>query len=125
MTMYHFLDKFFFVFHSSIIVFNLTGWIWKKTRLLNLISLLITFLSWFFLGIWYGFGYCPCTDWHWQVREKLGYYNMPSSYLEFLIESITGVNVNSRLVDIFAVIFLLSAIFISTYVNFRNFKRRK
>ncbi|MCP2519660.1 DUF2784 domain-containing protein [Candidatus Aminicenantes bacterium AC-708-M15] len=123
--MYYFLDKFFFVFHSSIIVFNLFGWIWKKTRLLNLITLLLTFFSWFFLGIWYGFGYCPCTDWHWQVREKLGYYDMPSSYLEFLIESITGLNVSSKLVDIFAVIFLLFAICISTYVNFRDFKRRK
>ncbi|MCP2598230.1 hypothetical protein NLC36_02630 [Candidatus Aminicenantes bacterium AC-335-L06] len=59
------------------------------------------------------------------MREKLGYYDMPSSYLEFLIESITGLNVSSKLVDIFAVIFLLFAICISTYVNFRDFKRRK
>jgi len=121
--MYYFLDKFFFVFHTSIIIFNITGWIWKKTRLLNLILLLSTLFSWFFLGIWYGFGYCPSTDWHWQVREKLGYYDMPSSYLEFLFESITGVNVNAKLVDVLAVLFLGLALTASIITNIRDFKR--
>jgi len=123
--MYYFLDKFFFVFHTSIIIFNLTGWIWKKTRLFNLILLSSTFFSWFILGIWYGFGYCPSTDWHWQVREKLGYYDMPSSYIEFLIESFTGLDVNAKLVDIFAVVFLLLALTASIITNVRDFKRRK
>jgi len=123
--MYYFFDKFFFVFHTSIIIFNLTGWIWKKTRFFNLILLSLTFFSWFILGIWYGFGYCPSTDWHWAVREKLGYYDMPSSYIEFLIESFTGLDVNAKLVDIFAVVFLLFALTASIITNVRDFKRRK
>ncbi len=123
--MYYFLNKFFFVFHTTIIIFNLTGWVWKKTRLINLIALLLTFFSWFILGIWYGFGYCPSTDWHWQVREKLGYYDMPSSYIEFLIESFTGLDVNAKLVDIFAVLFLLLALTASIITNIRDFKKRK
>ena len=50
MLLYHFLDKFFFVFHSSIILFNLFGWIWRKTRRWNLLLILLTAASWTFLG---------------------------------------------------------------------------
>jgi len=77
MGVYNFLDKFFFVFHSLLILFNLSGWMWKKTRRLNLVLLLLTGFSWTILGIWYGFGFCPSTEWHWQVRMKLGLPDMP------------------------------------------------
>ncbi|MBT3271653.1 MAG: DUF2784 family protein, partial [Spirochaetales bacterium] len=54
------------MFHSCVIIFNLTGWIWRKTRIPHLILIGLTAFSWFVLGIWYGFGYCPSTDWHWR-----------------------------------------------------------
>jgi len=123
--MYAFLDKFFFVFHSSLILFNLFGWIWKKTRKANLIVLLMTAFSWFILGIWYGFGFCPCTEWHWQVRVKLGYYDMPSSYTKFLIDSLTGADVNAKLVDIFALLFLLLALLASVLTNVRDWRKKQ
>jgi len=44
----------------------------EKTRKANLILLLLTGLSWFGLGIFYGWGYCPLTDWHWKVLRELG-----------------------------------------------------
>lgn len=123
--MYYFLDKFFFVFHSFIILFNLFGWIWKKTRKANLILILLTLGSWFILGIWYGFGFCPCTEWHWQVRMKLGYYDMSSSYLVFLIKSITGLKVERHLVDIFAVAFLSAALGASIYTNWKDWRQQR
>ena len=123
--MYYFLDKFFFVFHSFIILFNLFGWIWKKTRKANLLLILLTLGSWFILGIWYGFGFCPCTEWHWQVRIKLGYYDMSSSYLVFLIKSLTGLEVERHLVDIFAVAFLVTALGASIYTNWKDWKKQK
>ncbi len=122
--MYSFLNLFFFVFHTSIILFNVLGWIWKKTRLANLTLLFLTAFSWFFLGIWYGFGYCPCTDWHWQVRMKLGLYDRSSSYLEFLFETFTGLDVSRALVDVFALVFLVSAFCISLILNIRDWKKR-
>ena len=122
--MYTFLDKFFFVFHSFIIVFNLFGWTWKKTRKANLIVLLLTAFSWFFLGIWYGIGYCFCTEWHYQVRMKLGYFDMPSSYVKFLIDSVTGLDVNAKLVDIFTLIFFLLALIASIRTNVRDRRNR-
>lgn len=125
MTMYIFLDKFFFVFHSSLIIFNLFGWIWKKTRLANLVVLLSTAFSWFILGIWYGFGFCPSTEWHWQVRVKLGLYEMSSSYIEFLIESLTGLDVSRKFVDIFALVFLILALLASILTNARDWRKKK
>jgi hypothetical protein len=100
------------------------GWAWKKTRRANLVVLLLTVLSWFFLGIWYGFGYCPSTDWHWQVRMELGHYDLPPSYLTFLIQSFTGLEPNKTLVDIFAVFFLFFALAASVWTNFRGWKYR-
>ena len=123
--MYVFLDKFFFVFHSMLIVLIIFGWIWRKTRVINFIVVLLTALSWTVLGIWYGFGFCPCTEWHWQVREKLGYFDMPSSYTKFLIDSLTGLDVNEKLVDILAVSFLVLALFFSVFTNVRDWRGRQ
>ncbi len=123
--LYAFLDKFFFVFHSFLIVFNLFGWVFRRTRKANLVALLLTASSWFILGIWYGFGFCPCTEWHWQVRMKLGHYDMPPSYLVFLIESFTGQTASKALVDVFAVAFLFLAIFASFFCNIRDWRKRR
>jgi hypothetical protein len=123
--MYEFLNVFFFIFHTVLILFILLGWLWSKIRKINLAVVILTVFSWFFLGIWYGFGYCPCTDWHWQVRMRLGYYDMPSSYLAFLIQSLFGLNVNKTLVDVFAVVFLFLALFATLFTNYRDWKNRK
>src|SRR5271154_2119297 len=98
MALYHFLDYFFIFFHTIILLFNLLGWIWKRTRQWNLLLLLITAFSWFGLGIWYGWGFCFCTEWHWQVREHLGYHDVSTSYTHFLILKLTGINLSQHLV---------------------------
>jgi len=116
------LNLFLFVFHSGLILLNLLGWAWKKTRRANLVLLLLTVFSWFILGIWYGFGYCPCTDWHWQVRSRLGHVDMSPSYLVFLIRALTGLEIEKALVDVFAVTFLLSAVAASAYLNIRDIR---
>jgi len=118
------LDKFFFIFHSSLIVFNLIGWAWKKTRPAHLIVTTLTALSWFGLGLWYGFGYCPSTDWHWQVRYRLGYQDLPDSYLQFLFELLTGQTIAPQLVDTVAVVALLGALGISIILNYYHWKHR-
>ena len=68
----------FFVFHTLWIVFKCLGWACRRTRRWQLATISLTALSWFGLGIWYGWGYCPFTDWHWQIRERLGYHDPPS-----------------------------------------------
>ena len=115
--MYQFLDIFFFVFHTCLIMFNLFGWIWKATRKLNLLTLSGTAFSWIILGIWYGFGYCPCTHWHWMVRRELGYFDMPNSYIKFLIDELTGLEFAAYTVDLWTAILFFSALVVSIYVN--------
>jgi hypothetical protein len=121
--MYELLDIAFLIFHSGLILFNLFGWIWEVTRRWNLATLLLTAFSWFGLGIFYGWGYCPCTHWHWLVRRELGDYSMPDSYIQFLIREVTGLQLKAELVDVATFIFLFTALTISLYVNVRDFEK--
>lgn len=77
------------------------------------------------MGIWYGFGYCPLTDWHYQVRMKLGHYDMPESYIKFLIQSIFGVDINQGLVDIVAFYILVLALGTSALLNIRDWRKSR
>src|SRR3954469_1950050 len=109
MVWYQFLNYFFFCFHTALIFFNTFGWIFRKTRRWNLLTLLLTAFSWFVLGIWYGWGDCFCTDWHWTVRQRLGYVDKSNSYVHFLLLKLTGINFRPQLVDTFtAIIFFIS-----------------
>jgi hypothetical protein len=92
------LDVAFFVLHTSWIGFNCVGWIWRRTRPWHLATVSLTALSWFGLGILYGWGYCPCTDWHWQVRARLGHQD-PPSYISLLIGELTGIELSQALAD--------------------------
>jgi hypothetical protein len=122
--MYAFLNVFFFIFHSALIVFSLSGWLWKKTRVANLVVLSFTGFSWFILGIRYGIGFCPSTEWHWQVRLRLGYNDMPKSYVKFLIDSLTGLDMNAILVDILTLAMFFVALFASVVTNARARRKR-
>lgn len=118
--MLKFLDIFFTVFHTGLVIFNLFGWIWKKTRRLNLICLLLTAGSWALLGIFYGFGYCPLTDWHFSILTNLGYTDLPTSYLSFLFTRLTGLPIDQSLVDTLTLWGLVLALILSIYLNFRH-----
>lgn len=116
--MYNFLDVFFLIFHSALILFNLFGWIYRKTRRLNLIILVLTGLSWFVLGIFYGMGYCPLTDWHWQVLDHLGKTSPYSSYVQYLLERILGIHISSLRADTITMVCYFTALLLSVYTNF-------
>lgn len=88
------LDKTFLVLHTALVVFNMVGWAWRRTRTAHLITLGATAFSWFVLGAFYGWGYCLCTDWHFAVRRRLGYDDPESSYLQFLINRLTGAGID-------------------------------
>lgn len=119
------LNKFFFIFHSGLIAFILFGWAWKKTRAGNLAVIMLTAFCWFILGIWYGYGYCPSTDWHWRVRSRLGIRDLPESYTKFLVDSFSGGDISQRLVDICTLILLISALIFSLTLNIRDWRRKR
>jgi len=120
---YHAADIFFLVFHSSLTVFNSLGWIWKKTRKLNLITLSLTGGSWFILGIFYGLGYCPLTEWHFQILKKLGETNLPTSYIKYLAHRISGIAFDAELVDTLTVTVFFVSLIISIVWNIHDWKK--
>ena len=122
--MYPFLDLFFMAFHTVQIVFNLTGWIWKRTRRFHLGLMTLTLFSWFGLGWFYGFGYCPSTDWHWQIKEAMGETGLPNSFIKYYMDLLTGRDWDPDLLDASVVFFGVAALGISACVNWRDWRRR-
>ncbi len=122
--MLQFLNVLFFVFHTLWMLFNCVGWIWRRTRPWQLGTVLLTALSWFVLGYWFNWGYCLCTDWHWRVRDQLG-YPRDHSYTHLLVLQLTGLDLPVRVIDgitlgVFAVVALLGVL-----LNVRDFRRRR
>jgi Protein of Unknown function (DUF2784) len=123
---WHILDIFFVIFHTLLIVFNLFGWIWKRTRILNLIVLTLTGASWLFLGLLVGtLGYCPLTGWHFRILEKLGKTDLPDSYIKYLADRLSGLDFNPSFVDKITLYVFLAAFVISLSLNVRDFIRNK
>ena len=122
-NLYLFLDYFLIFFHTFLIFFNLFGWIWKRTRKINLISLSIVAFSWLVLGIWYGIGYCPLTDLHWYIKFLIGETDLPYSYIKYLVDFYSNTNSDPVLIDyITAISFTLSFLF-SVYLNILDVKK--
>ncbi len=125
---YRITDIFFMIFHTSLIMFNLTGWIWKRTRTLNLVLIGLTGISWLVLGLIVGtLGYCPLTDWHFRVLEKLGQTGLPDSYIKYLADRLTGMDFNAPMIDKLTLYVFLAVLVISVSLNIRDFhlKRHK
>jgi hypothetical protein len=106
-------------------LFNCFGWAWKKTRRWNLVTLLLTAASWFIIGIWYGWGYCFCTDWHWTVREKMGLYDQSNSYVHFLLLKLTGINFQKDLVDKVTLIVFFISLGLSSWLNIVDYRKNR
>ena len=121
--MLRFWHFFFFTFHLLVIFFNLAGWIWKPLRRVHLAVVFLTLGSWTILGFWYGFGYCPLTDLHWDVLHKMGKTDLPNSYLKYLFDTLTGMDWNAKLVDALAVGGIVFGLVMSVWLNF--FKKSK
>jgi hypothetical protein len=116
--MLYLLDIFFSLLHIALIGFNLLGWIWPRTRKAHLITIAATGASWFLLGIWFGLGYCPITDWQWAIKEKLGERNLPASFIKYMGDKITGHDLDPDFVDTLTLSCFIAAVVLSIYFNF-------
>lgn len=118
------LDFLLLSFHLALVAFNLLGWIWPRLRRLHLITLTATLLSWFGLGALYGWGYCPSTDWHWQIKRARGVEELPSSFITYYLDRLTGISWDPGLVDAVVVIVTVAVWTLSLYLNVRQARRR-
>jgi hypothetical protein len=113
------------IVHLAIVFFNLFGWIPKQTRKAHFISIVLTAASWFLLGIWFGMGYCPFTEWQWNVKEQLGEKDLPPNFIEYMAEKLTGYDFSYAFVNkVIAISFTIAAL-LSVYVNFIRQRIRK
>jgi hypothetical protein len=71
----------------------------RETRQLHYFLALLILVSWYGLGIFYGFGYCLITDIQWRIKRLLG--QMPSTeyYIKYMIDKITGLNTRANFVN--------------------------
>lgn len=113
-------DFLFTLLHLLIIGFNLLGWIWPSTRKLHFVVVLLTAGSWFILGIWFGLGYCPITDWQWQLKESMGETNLPNSFIKYYADKLSGRDIPSDFIDALTAIGFALAAGLSVYLNFNR-----
>jgi hypothetical protein len=112
------LDLLLTLVHLLIIGFNLFGWIFPRARKFHLAFIILTALSWFVLGIWYGIGYCPVTDWQWRIKEQLGEQHLPPSFITYFAEKIFQTEFSDALVNTLTLVLFLAAAVVSIYLNF-------
>jgi hypothetical protein len=122
--MLQFLNIAFLVLHTSWVLFVCLGWIWKRTRWWHLVAVGLTAVSWFGLGIWHGWGYCLCTDWHWQIRDEMG-YPRDHSYIHYLILEITGIHLPPDSADAATGAVFVVASLLTIALNARDFRKRR
>lgn len=114
----------FFMFHTAWMAFTCLGWAWRRTRRWQLAAVCLTAASWFGLGLRYGWGYCPFTDWHWQIRARLG-HDDPPSYIQLLVRDLTGIDLSPVVADGLAVMTLAVVALLSVVLNVRDWRASK
>ena len=114
------LNILFFVFHTVLIFFNVAGWAWRATRRWNLLTLGLTAVSWFAMGLWYGIGYCICTDWHMQVRRAMGIYDPESSYVQLRFRCLLGIHASTGFVNALCGLVFAFSLAMSVGLNWRD-----
>jgi hypothetical protein len=70
-------------------------------------------------------GYCPLTDWHFNILESLGKSELPVSYIKYLADRITGLNFNETVIDAITLWGLVVSLVISIILNIRDWLSRR
>jgi Protein of Unknown function (DUF2784) len=121
----HAIDVLFFGFHTALILFNLVGWVWPQTRRLHFFCIAGTLFSWVAMGAFYGFGYCLCTDWHFQVRRSLGLPVFGQTYLQLTSQVFLGIELSQTVSNLLAGGGLLLILLAMVVVGVRQRWQRK
>ena len=104
------LNYFYHFIHIFVIIVATFGWTLAKLHKLQIAVIFSILLSWIGGGLFFGFGYCFLTDWHWQVRRRLGIVDDPHSYTKLIFDMISGEDTAPKLVDTLTVAGLLIGI---------------
>lgn len=109
-------DIFFDVLHISVIFFNLFGWIWTATRMAHRWLFGATAVCWLGIGAWYGtIGYCPLTDWHWDIKQARGGERLSISYIDYLLQK-AGIHADPAYIDVGVASVFVTVLVITLYL---------
>ena len=93
------LDGAFLWGHLFLAFFNVFGWIPKLTRHVHRWCVCITAFCWLAVGAYYNnIGYCPLTDWHWQIKRARGETELPHSFITYILNQV-GIFPSPQIVD--------------------------
>lgn len=123
--LYHFLDYFFLIFHTLLVLINVLGWVFKKTIKIQRIALLLTLFSWLVLGFTYGWGYCILTDWHWDVLRELGQTPSESAYIQYLFKRLLNITISRSFSDTITILGLIFGAAGAVFRYIQNYKKLK
>lgn len=90
---------FFHIVHLAIILFFLFGWLSEKTIIAHCILSALILFSWCVLGLYFGFGYCLCTDIQWRIKRKMGEQPSTEYYIKYILDKLTGLDTNPKTVN--------------------------
>jgi len=93
------LDFLFHVMHIFIILLFLFGWMLEITRFAHYILAILILVSWYGLGMIYGFGYCVITDTQWKIKKLLGQQPHTEYYIKYLMDKATGLDTNPNKIN--------------------------
>lgn len=105
------------ILHLVIVAVLVFGWIHPKTRTLHRWAVSITAFCWVAVA-WVmdkKLGYCPVTDWQWQIKRLRGEKNIPSSYVDYLLQKF-GLHFNPELIDLGALVVFGGIILITLFL---------
>ncbi len=98
------LDILLTALHCSIVLFITCGWLKPSWRKGHLIFITFVLFAWLVIGAWIGtIGYCPITDWHWDVKRALGETQLPASFIKYLVDKTLGINSDRFVIDLLTV----------------------
>ena len=117
---YRLIDGLFHSVHIFIILFVATGWIFSALLPYHLALISLTLACWFILGIWFGFGYCPISDWHWKFKGAVGEGRPDGSYIYVVLQRFSQRKLNAAVVDKVVLIGTLAIMGISLFLNLRT-----
>ncbi len=114
---YKFLNVFLHIFHISVIAFIAFGWMFRITRLLNLLMIIGSLASWFLLERILGTDYCPITYVHWKLKEKMGVRVDSDSFVKYWLDRICRRDFSSEKIERTLTAVTISIGFVSTILN--------
>lgn len=111
------------IFHLVIVFFLMFGWILRKTRPLHRIAVAVTSFLWVVVGAFVGkIGYCPVTDWHWQVKKLRGEEGLPVSYIDYQLQRI-GIHLPPENADMIVMAVFVAIVLITIFLFWREKKQ--